>query len=483
MPEDIEKALTVLVAGIRRQEPALVPFFDRSRPLVAARAPGRLDVMGGIADYSGSTVLQLPLTESAVVFCQWSAEPLVRIVSLAQDSDPVAYRIFSVPLTRFFDTSTGKPNTLDHMRDYFSSLEVNQQWSAYVAGVVSVLMVETDYRFTQGIVIYVSSTVPEGKGVSSSAALEVASMRAVVQLAGIALDGHRQALLCQQVENHVVGAPCGLMDQMTSSLGEEGALLNMLCQPDVVGTPVRIPDKLAVWGIDSGLRHAVSGADYTSVRVAAFMGYRLLLQQAGVADAHIPAAQIKDVRWQGYLANVSVSEFSDCYVKDLPLSMSGQEFLASFDATTDSVTQVRPDVHYAVRACTTHPVQEHFRVRLFAQLLSYCQSGSDLPDVAALLGECMLLSHASYSACGLGSPGTDDLVQRFRRAGARNGIHGARITGGGCGGTVAVLADATAGDLIQSIAADYASSTGIGGHVFSGSSAGASVLSLAPERR
>ena len=83
-------------------------------------------------------------------------------------------------------------------------------------------------------------------------------------------------------------------------------------------------------------------------------------------------------------------------------------------------------------------------------------------------------SHASYSACGLGSDGTDRLVSLARApAGSARGIYGAKITGGGSGGTVALLADASAGDTVRAIAHEYAGETGRDAYVFEGTSPGA----------
>src|SRR5262249_54567967 len=149
-------------------------------------------------------------------------------------------------------------------------------WAAYAAGVFLVLARERGVSFEGGARILIASDVPEGKGVSSSAALEVAGMSGVAAAYGVPLGARGTALLCQKVENLVVGAPCGVMDQMTAACGEEGQLLALLCQPAELLAPLRLPEDVAVYGIDSGIRHAVSGADYASVRVAAFMGYAIL---------------------------------------------------------------------------------------------------------------------------------------------------------------------------------------------------------------
>ena len=85
----------------------------------------------------------------------------------------------------------------------------------------------------------------------------------------------------------------------------------------------------------------------------------------------------------------------------------------------------------------------------------------------------MFASHASYSACGLGSDGTDLLVDLVRQAGSAAGLFGAKITGGGSGGTVAILGRADAADAVHEVARRYHEQTGRKPYVFSGSSRGA----------
>src|SRR6185436_20897713 len=103
--------------------------------------------------------------------------------------------------------------------------------AAYVAGVFHVLAREHAVRFEHGASILIESDVPEGKGVSSSAAIEAATMEAVLAAWSLPLDPRMRAIRCQQAENLVVGAPCGVMDQMASICGEPGRLLALLCQP------------------------------------------------------------------------------------------------------------------------------------------------------------------------------------------------------------------------------------------------------------
>jgi galactokinase len=281
-----------------------------------------------------------------------------------------------------------------------------------------------------------------------------------------------RAVRCQQVENLVVGAPCGVMDQMTSICGEAGSLMALLCQPAEFQGSVRLPHGLGVWGIDSGIRHAVTGADYGAVRVGAFMGYRILADlvdlrvTAGEREGHV---RVDDPRWHGYLANVGSEAFRR-FAPDIPAALNGDDFLARYQGTTDLVTRVDPARRYAIRTATAHPVYEHERVTEWARHLS---PASTAPPDAARLGALMYESHLSYSACGLGSDGTDRLVALARDAGRSRGIYGAKITGGGSGGTVALLAEAGSGDAVRAIARRYAEETGRDAYVFEGSSPGA----------
>ena len=446
-------------------------LFDRDTELVVARAPGRLDVMGGIADYSGALVLQWPIREATFAAIQTHQAPVLRIVSLSDRGEP---RECTVPLDVI--APGGAPVTYEAARAWFAE-EPARHWAAYVAGAWLVLARERGLPLATGARVAVQSAVPEGKGVSSSAALEAAVMQALTASVGLDLPPRDMALLCQQVENLVVGAPCGVMDQMAAIHGERGRLMALLCQPAEFEGTVPIPASLAVWGIDSGIRHAVSGADYGSVRVGAFMGYRVLADLAGLRvypgtrDGHV---RIDDPRWRGYLANVTPGEFDE-RAAQIPERMLGADFLARYGGTTDRVTVVDPATVYAVRVPARHPVAEHRRVVRWREQLE-ASAESDAPDVDSLaseLGMLMYESHASYSACGLGSDGTDDLVTDARAAGPARGVYGAKITGGGSGGTVAVLARADAGATVEQIAARYAERTGRTAHVFSGSSDGA----------
>jgi L-arabinokinase len=445
-------------------------LFDKEAELVVARAPGRLDVMGGIADYSGSLVLELPIREATFVALQRDPIRRIRVVSLTDDHvQKLAIEISLADLE-----SAGNPLNYESARAYFRR-DAARHWAAYVAGAFLVLMRERHLGFQEGARILIVSRVPAGKGVSSSAALEVATMQAVCAAFGIEIEPRELAIFCQRVENLVVGAPCGIMDQMTSVCGEANRLVALLCQPAELIEMIDVPDDIGFWGIDSGVRHSVAGADYGSVRTGAFMGYRIIAELSGLAckeNATGELCQIDDPRWGGYLANIATSEFEQSFAARLPEQINGAEFLSLYKGTTDPVTRIEPTRNYAVRVATAHPIYEHERVRTYAQLLAGTASEQRLE----LLGELMYQSHESYSACGLHSEGTDLLVQLVREAGAGEGLYGAKITGGGCGGTVAVVGHRTAGPAIARLAEKYESQTGHRPYIFAGSSDGSAAF-------
>jgi galactokinase len=445
--------------------------FDSEREVIVTRAPGRLDLMGGIADYSGSLVLQFPIADASHVALQCRTDETIRIISLREDARDVP-RAFEMRLSEF--RANGEPIDYDAASARFRS-DPADHWAAYAAGAFLALMRERRADFRCGATILIGSRVPEGKGVSSSAALEVSVMQAVASAYNIEIPPYEMAFLCQKVENLIAGAPCGLMDQMTAACGEADRLLALLCQPGELKGTVKLPEELQVWGIDSGIRHAVAGADYGTVRTAAFMGYRMIAEIAGLQASETGKTglvKVDDPKWNGYLANVTPAEFDQYFASHLPDRLAGDEFLKRYGGITDPVTAVKPEIVYPVFQATRHPIYEHARVQTFANIL---KNWSGI-DQAAELGELMYQSHDSYSACGLGSFGTDEIVRLVREVGIDDGLYGAKITGGGSGGTVAVLGNRDAEQAVNELTERYASHKGHRPIVISGSSPGAGVF-------
>uniref|UniRef100_A0A7N0U826 L-arabinokinase n=1 Tax=Kalanchoe fedtschenkoi TaxID=63787 RepID=A0A7N0U826_KALFE len=501
-----------------RERKAAAKLFNWEEEIFMTRAPGRLDVMGGIADYSGSLVLQMPIREACHVAIQithpskqrlWK-HALARQEAKGQGPTPVLQIVsygselsnrsptFDMDLSDFMDGE--KPISYAAAREYFAK-DSSQKWAAYIAGTILVLMTELGVRFENGISMLVSSAVPEGKGVSSSASVEVASMSAIAAAHGIKISPRDLALLCQKVENHIVGAPCGVMDQMTSSCGEANKLLVMLCQPAEVLGLVDIPGHIRFWGIDSGIRHSVGGADYGSVRIGTFMGRKMIktiaasmLPQSSNGDLHQSDLEDDGIELfeaessLDYLCNLSPHRYEAVYAKMIPESVTGDAFLEKYADHCDSVTVIDPKQSYGVQAPARHPIYENFRVHTFKALLTSIVSDEQLSALGELLYQC----HYSYSACGLGSDATDRLVQlvqemhHAKKDKPEDGtLFGAKITGGGSGGTVCVLGrnSLKSSQQIIEIQKRYERATGYLPFVFEGSSPGAGKFGYLKIRR
>ena len=420
-------------------------FFSSDLPVFVARAPGRLDVMGGIADYSGSLVAEMPIAQAAVAGVQCDeSDGSVRVRSANAISEG-----FTPEITLPAELFTNPVSLLRWVKENGKA----SRWAGYVAGCIAILRAEGFLRKSQGARILLRSAVPLGAGVSSSAAIETATMRALCAAYDIALDGLTMARYCQRVENEIVDAPCGIMDQVTCLLGEAGKLQLLLCQPYQVEGTVGLPHGWTVFGIDSGVKHSVAGTAYTKVRIAAFMGYKILADRAGDG-------------FGGYLCNVSPDKYHALLPERLPESLQGAVFLGIHGGIFDTITRVDASETYKVRSCAEHAIHENQRVHRFVE---YLADGSEMAMQKA--GQLMNAAHDSYNACDLGSSATDRLAAIAR---TQTGVVGAKITGGGSGGTVCVLCctnDEAA--IVEAVTTAYTQETGIPTRVIQGTSPGA----------
>jgi len=286
------------------------------------------------------------------------------------------------------------------------------------------------------------------------------------------------AALCQEVENRIAGAPCGVMDQVTSCLGEKGSLLRLVCQPHELEPPLSLPEGIRIVGIHSGTRHSIANGQYGRTRSAAFMGHRIILakmKQMGEASGHVLTADPMN----GYLANLPLEDYKQYFRPFLPEKMRGDQFIATYGMTIDTATRIEPAVEYTVQSATDHHVHEPTRVRNF---VSFIEKANALEPRTAersryldMAGHLMYASHVSYTRDALlGADECDLLVDLVRRY-EREGYYGAKITGGGQGGTVAILCNTgpRTDEGLASLMAEYQERTGRQTTLFAGSSAGA----------
>ena len=427
--------------------------------IVVTRVPARLDVMGGIADYSGANVCEGVLGRGMVIALQPRTDRTLRIRTMQahHKSLPIETRI---PLDYF------------EMGEGFVSYENIQKlcgsnplaaWTAYIGGSIFTLLKEESVHLPFGFNLLLLSGVPMNVGIGSSASAEIATLYCLQNYLQLDFSETHLARLGQLAENLVVGAPCGIMDQITVTSGRQGKLTHILCRPGNIIGEVEIPDGTAFVGINSMVKHSVGGSAYGDVRIGAFMGKRFI-NHLRSKDGASPIQ---------YLTELTVDEFEKNYRFVLPETMIGSEFLAQYQSHDDPITKIQPDAVYRILGPTAHPVHENDRVLKFIDHLKAVNAKN--ADALIAAGECMFASHDSYrNNCLLSVPEVDFIVGAVRTRGPQDGLYGAKITGGGSGGTVAVFGDKDAlAREIPAIAREYQRLTGLDADIFEGTSPGA----------
>jgi galactokinase len=461
---------------LKRVRAELATDFPPGTQMRISRAPGRLDVMGGIADYTGSLVCEATLDRAAAV-------------ALTPRSDRIV-QVFSFNL---FDE--GKPNrvqiSLDTLAKPIESVHLEfispeTRWAGYLAGSLTLLqdrkLIDLKNPAIRGMNLALVSKVPLGGGVSSSAAIEVAAMMNIMDHLKIRRDDPLLlASMCQEVENRVVGAPCGIMDQVSSCSGHQESLLRMICQPHDLLPALRLPPGIRVVGINSKVKHSVGGGMYGITRCAAFMAHRIILEKM-CEMGEAAGKKLDGDPMNGYLANLDPEDYKRFFRPYLPEQIQGKIFLEQYGGTIDTATTVNPNQSYHVRQAADHHVLEARRVKNF---VGHLETASGLPIGSSerglaldKAGHLMYASHLSYTNDALlGAPECDLIVDLVRKR-ERAGLYGAKITGGGSGGTVAVLADvgSKTDQALVEIMAAYEEETGKKPEAFLGTSPGAWVV-------
>jgi len=433
--------------------------FFNSGEVWVARVPARLDVMGGIADYSGANVCEAVLGHGMLMAIQARTDRTLRIRSaqIGPRSLPVETRM---PLD-YFESGDAVGNYAQ-VRELCHANPI-AAWAAYIGGSIFTLLKEESVKLPFGFSFLLLSAVPMNVGIGSSAAVEIGTLSCLNAYLNLRLDGARIARLGQMAENHVVGAPCGIMDQIAVASGRESKLTHILCRPGSIVGEVEIPPGTGFVGINSMVRHSVAGNAYGNVRIGAFMGKKIINEiRAKTGRAAL-----------NYLTEISSEEFIAEYQAQIPETILGSDFLSKYKTHDDPVTTVQPDATYRVVGPARHPIAENERVLKFIAALEAAKTGDEKALVTA--GELMYAAHESYrDNCRLSVPEVNFLVEAVRKRGPENGLFGAKITGGGTGGTVAVFGKIAAlKEHIPQIAIEYSRRVGEMPDIFEGTSPGA----------
>jgi galactokinase len=313
-----------------------------------ASAPARANLIGEHTDYNGGYVLPMPLDCATTVTAERSGEDGAILI---------------------------ESRTLKETARMTGDWTARGDWTDYAVGCL--VMLRQRGVAVPGLSLLIDSTVPMGAGVSSSAALEVATLKAVRALLAIEIDDVALALLAQRAESEFVGVPCGIMDQMIAALGRPGEAL-LIDTSDLTRRPVPLPHGHVFAVLHSGVAHRLSESGYADRR-----------RDCLDAARELGAASLREV------------SPDDERIRLLPEPLP---------------RRVR------------HVLSENARVLAMARAL---QAG----DIERA-GRLMLESHASQrDDFEVSIPEIDALVA----AAMRHGAIGARLTGGGFGGSIVAL--------------------------------------------
>jgi galactokinase len=364
-----------------------------AQPEILVRAPGRVNLIGEHTDYNDGYVL--PMAIERAVWIAARPRDDQRVLLLASDEG----HTIDFPLESF---KKGAPGSAEYVKGV--------AWSLQEAG----------HRLLglEGIIL---GDVPIGSGLSSSAALEIATARVFATLSGVVWEPLAMARLSQRAENEWVGVHCGIMDQLASAACTPDHALLIDCRTLALD-PAPLPSDTSIVIMDTGVRRELSASAYNDRRRACEEAARLL----------------------GFSA-----------LRDLNSS--------DFEQLKQALTPV-------LEKRARHVISENERTLQAHQAM--------LRDEARTLGELMVASHHSLRDDFEVSCFELDLIVDL--ANAHPACHGARMTGAGFGGcAVALLQEAGVSDFVDAINRAYSRQSGKQPSIFTtGAAAGASIVPL-----
>lgn len=344
-------------------------------PAFVVRAPGRVNLIGEHTDYNDGFVLPLAIDRAVWIALRPASTKQVVLHAL--------------------DLNQSAEFSLKNIK------HENQEWVEYVKGTAWALQ-QAGYLLAgwEGLI---TSSIPIGAGLSSSAALELAAARAFAAVSGYPWDAVKMARIGQQAERDWVGVNCGIMDQMISALGRAGHALLMDCR-SLKTNLVPLPPDMAVVVLDTATRRGLVDSAYNIRR-----------QQCNVAARFFGVPALRDV--------------------------SRDEFDAKAAA-------LDPVVFRRAR----HVIEENFRTRDAVQAMSRKD--------AAKLGRLINASHASLrDDFEVSSPQLDQMVDCAQQESA---CYGARMTGAGFGGcAIAIVQSEAVHDFCETVTINYQKAAGL----------------------
>ncbi len=358
-------------------------LFGAGGELICGRAPGRVNLIGEHTDYNDGFVFPM-----AIDF---------EIRLAARKREDAKVMIYSVDYDQMVEVSLTEP--LEYKKE--------NKGCNYPLAVIWALTQKGVKLPGMEIIFY--GNIPQGAGLSSSAAIEVATAKVVQELTGFPMEPATLAQLCQFAENEFIGAKCGIMDQFISMMGRKGDALFLDCRSlNYQHIPLHLGGYLILI-CQSGVKHSLVDSEYNIRRQQCEEGVRIL------------AAQFKEIT-------------------------------ALRDARLEHLEICRPEMDPVVYRRSHHVITENKRVRESINALRR--------DDLTKFGELMNASHDSLrDDYEVSCEEVDLLVSLARQV---PGVLGSRITGGGFGGcTVNLLAADKVKEFIESVGENYQQQTGI----------------------
>ena len=342
-------------------------LFGSAEGMRTFRAPGRVNLIGEHTDYNLGFVLPVALDMATTVAAAPSRDGMLRIYS------------------------EQRQEMRQWKEEEIEALRPAHDWSDYPIGVARELIL-AGFPI-QPANLLIASTVPEGSGLSSSAALEVSS--ALAFLHGRTFNPLELALLCQRAERNFVGMPCGIMDQYISVFGRKNCAVEIDCR-SLGHRLVALPAGIAFVAVNTMVKHALASSAYRE---------RVAECAAAVAGLRERFPSVQSLR----------------------------------DVSPDQLAAVAPQLPELVARRARHVVTEDVRVGRFVE----ASAAGDPPQ----MGRLMLESHASLRddyqvSC-------EELDFLVGAAMAVEGVYGSRMTGGGFGGCTVTLLRAEAAEAFE----------------------------------
>jgi galactokinase len=355
---------------------------------VSARAHGRVNLIGEHTDYNGGWVLPTSIPQYTEVVVEKESQNKIRIIS-TKDPREGHKREFAYTLGEETHTHT---------------------WVDYLQGATKLLTenLQSKNEKLSGFTAYIHSTIPEGSGLSSSAALEMSFLKALREMFNFKMTDIEMARLGQRIENEFVGARVGIMDHMATNLAKEGEAIFLDTQTLIfqrIPLPMELMDLLV---INSGISHRISDATG---------GYNKRRAECEEACTFLGIEQLRD-------------------------------------ATLEKLSQINLPTHLVRRV--RHVVTENQRVKEAVVALNE----KNMKKLGILFFE----SHASMrDDFEISIPEIDALVELCKE---ESDVYGARLTGGGFGGSIVVLTKKNKkNEIAKSVLAKYKEATGQEGKV------------------